>query len=83
MVSFFLHLGCWWTQLGNGQVHERKEDAPSLNGMECCVTLNESSSVVGQINLNHLTWQRRSGKLIIVIIALQLLRLTAALQNHQ
>lgn len=39
----------------------------------CSVTLNESSCVVGQINLNHLTWQRRSGELIRVIIALQLL----------
>lgn len=60
-----------------------EDDTTSLNWIECSVTLNKSSSVVGQINLNHLTWQRRSGKLIIAIIALQLLPLTAALWNHQ
>ena len=78
--TFFFSFSFFFFKAGKAV---KKKYPESLDRIECSVTLNESSTVVGQINLNHLTWQRRSGKLIIVIIALQLLRLTAALWNHQ
>lgn len=58
VAKWLRNLG-WVFEVGNGQEgKERKEDTMSLNWIECSVTLNESSSVVGQINLNHLTWQK-------------------------